>query len=143
MPDPAPTAVALAATHAAAFAGRERAWSVAEFADLLGQPGALLTGTAQSFVLGRVILDEAEVLTLATAPDSQRRGLARQALAAFEAAARAAGARHLFLEVAEPNHPARALYAAAGFAEAGRRKRYYTLPDGARVDALVLRKPLG
>jgi ribosomal-protein-alanine N-acetyltransferase len=44
----------------------------------------------------------------------------------------------MFLEVAERNGAARALYAAAGFAAAGRRRRYY--PDGA--DALVLRRSL-
>jgi ribosomal-protein-alanine N-acetyltransferase len=41
----------------------------------------------------------------------------------------------LFLEVAEPNMAARALYAGAGAKDVGRRRRYYA--DGA--DALVLR----
>jgi [ribosomal protein S18]-alanine N-acetyltransferase len=40
----------------------------------------------------------------------------------------------MLLEVAAGNAPARALYAAAGFAEVGKRRRYY--PDGS--DALVL-----
>jgi ribosomal-protein-alanine N-acetyltransferase len=45
------------------------------------------------------------------------------------------GAVEIFLEVAEPNAAARALYACAGAREVGRRPRYYA--DGA--DALVLR----
>jgi ribosomal-protein-alanine N-acetyltransferase len=49
-------------------------------------------------------------------------------------AAAAAGAARMLLEVAEDNAAARALYAAAGFAPAGRRPRYY--PDGR--DALLL-----
>jgi ribosomal-protein-alanine N-acetyltransferase len=48
------------------------------------------------------------------------------------------GAREMFLEVAEGNAAARALYAGLGAAEAGRRRRYY--PDGS--DALVLRLAL-
>jgi ribosomal-protein-alanine N-acetyltransferase len=44
----------------------------------------------------------------------------------------------MFLEVATNNWAARALYSAAGYAEVGRRRRYY--PDGS--DALVLRAPL-
>jgi ribosomal-protein-alanine N-acetyltransferase len=44
----------------------------------------------------------------------------------------------MFLEVSEANGAARALYAAAGFEEAGRRRRYYA--DGS--DALVLRRAL-
>jgi ribosomal-protein-alanine N-acetyltransferase len=48
----------------------------------------------------------------------------------------------LFLEVAEDNAPARALYAQAGFEEVGRRKGYYARPQSAAVDALVLRRRL-
>jgi ribosomal-protein-alanine N-acetyltransferase len=54
------------------------------------------------------------------------------------AGAVARGAAAMFLEVSDRNAAARALYAAAGFAKAGRRKRYYA--DGA--DALVLRADL-
>ena len=39
---------------------------------LLPQTGVILCGDAKSFVLGRVIAGEAEVLTLATHPDHQR-----------------------------------------------------------------------
>ena len=53
-----------------------------------------------------------------------------------EAAAR--GATEVFLEVAESNAAARALYAKAGAQEVGRRRRYYA--DGA--DALILRMAL-
>ena len=49
-----------------------------------------------------------------------------------------AGAVRLFLEVAEDNVAARALYERAGFGQIGRRKAYYAAPDGGRTDALVL-----
>jgi ribosomal-protein-alanine N-acetyltransferase len=55
------------------------------------------------------------------------------------AAAAAAGARDMHLEVSETNEAARALYAGAGFAVSGRRRGYYA--DGS--DALVLRRALG
>ena len=48
------------------------------------------------------------------------------------------GAGAMFLEVAAGNAPALALYAREGFAEVGRRRRYYS--DG--TDALVLRRDL-
>lgn len=130
----------MAATHAAAFTAT-RAWSAAEFAALLAQPGTILTGDARSFVLGRVVLDEAEVLTVATLPEARRQGLARSRLAAFARAARAAGALTLFLEVAADNTAARALYAAFGLVEAGRRRGYYRT-DAGPVDAIVMRLPL-
>jgi [ribosomal protein S18]-alanine N-acetyltransferase len=128
----------LAAVHARAFV-EERAWTAAEFAALLAQKSALVAGDARSFVLGRVTLDEAEVLTLATDPSHRRQGLARVGLAAFEAGAAGRGAGRVFLEVAEDNTAARALYAAAGYAQVGRRARYYA----GGVAALVLEKRLG
>jgi len=134
------TPEALAATHAAAFTD-DRPWSAAEFAGLLSLPGVILTGDARSFVLGRVTLDEAEILTLATRPEARRQGLARARLKQFEQAAAAAGATSLFLEVAADNIAALALYQGAGFAPVGRRRGYYARPDGA-ADALVLNKAI-
>ena len=132
------TPEAMAATHARAFAGHGRAWSAEEFRQLLQSGHVFVLGDARAFVLGRVVLDEAEILTLATDPAHRRAGLARACLTAFEAQAAARGAVSAFLEVAEDNAPARALYHAAGYAELGRRKGYYTSRSGAAVDALVL-----
>ena len=132
---------ALAETYAAAFPD-ERHWGAAEFAELLAAPGAILSGDAASFVLGRVTLDEAEIVTLATHPGNRRQGRARAALEAFHDAARAAGADTAFLEVAEDNVAACALYAAAGYVRAGRRRGYYSRPDRPPVAALILTLPL-
>lgn len=131
----------LAATHARAF-GIDRPWSQAEFTALLDSPGNVFTGNATAFVLGRVILDEAEVLTLATDPAAQRKGLARAALRQFEAEARQRGAVTIFLEVAQDNLAAQRLYAAAGYGKVGLRPGYYARSTGRAVAALILRKAL-
>jgi ribosomal-protein-alanine N-acetyltransferase len=129
---------ALAALHAAAFPEAER-WDAAAIGGLLALPGAFgVVRPGQGFVLARVAADEAEILTLAVAPDARRQGGGAALLAAAMAQAALRGAAAMFLEVSEGNAAARALYAAAGFAEAGRRRRYYA--DGA--DALVLRRGL-
>ncbi|MCC7321700.1 MAG: GNAT family N-acetyltransferase [Rubellimicrobium sp.] len=132
---------ALAATHAAAFAPESR-WSEDAIAAALAAPGAVLAGDAACFVLGRVTLDEAEILTLATRPDLRREGRARRALARFESRARALGARMAFLEVDEVNAPAIALYLGAGYRPCGRRRGYYLHAQGRPTDALVLRRDL-
>jgi len=132
------TPEALAAIHARAFAGQGRAWSAAEFADLLAGPGAFVAGEAHAFALGRVVAGEAELLTIATDPVCRRAGHARACLGAFENAARARWAETIFLEVAEDNAAALGLYAGAGFAQIARRKGYYV---GGR-DAIVMRKAL-
>ena len=132
-------AAALAALHALAFAPAER-WDAAAFAVQLALPGVVGFVLADAgFVLARVAADEAEILTLAVVPAARRAGLGAALLRAAETAAHAAGGTKMFLEVAPGNTAARALYGAAGYAEAGRRRRYYA--DGA--DALVLARPLG
>jgi ribosomal-protein-alanine N-acetyltransferase len=119
-----------------------RPWTEAEFADLLARPETHVSADANALALGRTVADEAELLTLATLPDARRRGHARRRLAAFEAEAVARGATVAFLEVAADNLPALALYLAAGYAEAGRRRGYYRRVQAPAADALVMRKPL-
>ncbi|VXB92782.1 ribosomal protein S18-alanine N-acetyltransferase [Brevundimonas sp. G8] len=131
--------VALAALHAQAFAAP---WSAREFADLLSQPGVLAIQEPDGFILIRVVLDEAEILTLAVIPTARRLGLGRRLVEEGAVVATQAGAARLFLEVAEDNTPARALYDRAGFRQIGRRKAYYTQADGSRTDAVVMSRDL-
>lgn len=128
---------ALAAIHAAAFTD-PRPWSAAEIAGLLAGPGVFVVAEAQGFVLGRVILDEAELLTIAMHPQGQGQGGGARLLAAFHQAAMARGAVQGFLEVAATNTPARALYTRGGWAETGRRRGYYRDAAGGRVDAVLM-----
>ena len=129
---------ALAAIHAAAFEPRE-AWGPDAISLQLAMPGVFgLLDPRGGMLLARVAADEAEVLTLAVEPSQRRRGIATALLGAALAEARMRGARAMLLEVSVRNAAARALYARAGFAEAGRRARYYA--DGS--DALILRAAL-
>lgn len=122
--------------HASAFPPADR-WGPDALAMLLAMPGTFAQHIPDvGFVLARIVADEAEILTLAVVPEARRQGHGAVLLAAAMARAAAQGARVMFLEVAEGNAAARALYAAAGFAAVGRRQRYY--PDGS--DALVLRR---
>lgn len=132
----------LAQIHARAFDGQARAWSAAEFRDLLDGPHTFVTGDARAFALGRAVAGEAELLTLATDPAHRRQGRARACLAAFETAARARGADTALLEVAADNAPARALYHAAGYIQTARRAAYYPRGHGPAADALILQKTL-
>ncbi len=131
----------LAALHRACFI-LPPPWSEAAFAGLLAAPGAMLLAAPGGFLLGRVVADEAEILTLAVAPAARRRGIGAALVARFLAAAAARGAGRAFLEVAADNAAAQALYAGAGFAPAGRRPGYYRGAGGAAVDALVLARGL-
>lgn len=139
--DGAPDADQMARIHAAAYR-LDRPWSRAEFGALLDSPHVIALGDDRAFILARIIADEAEVLTIATHPDHRRQGMARALLQRFHQAARARGATTAFLEVAADNTPALTLYLAAGYAQAGLRRRYYDRADGPAADALILRRPL-
>ncbi len=132
----------LAAIHGASFA---RPWSTLEFERLLSERGVVGDGVflgsaakPSGFVLSRIVLDEAEILTVAIAPEARGRGLSIPLLERHldELAHRAV--RNVYLEVEEGNEPALALYRRFGFKETGRREGYYQKPDGSRVAALTM-----
>jgi ribosomal-protein-alanine N-acetyltransferase len=129
------TAERLAGIHAAAFPAP---WDAAALAGLLTQAGVFAVEQPDGFILLRTVADEAEILTLAVHPKARRRGLGARLVREGVADAAARGASRLFLEVADDNAAALALYARAGFSEAGRRPGYYARPDGGRQDALIL-----
>lgn len=127
----------LAQLHAACFT-TPRPWSAQEFTDLASSPLVFVITDKNAMIMGRTIVDEAELLTLAVAPDARRTGMGRRLVQAFLAAAKARGATTAFLEVAADNAPAIALYHSAGFTESGRRRGYYHPPQGPAVDAIVM-----
>ncbi|MEO7965469.1 MAG: ribosomal protein S18-alanine N-acetyltransferase, partial [Gemmatimonadaceae bacterium] len=91
------------------------------------------------FCVGHVVVDEAELTNVAVRPSVRREGVGRRLVDHVINSARNRGARELFLEVRVSNEAARALYLTLGFAEVGRRTRYYDRPV---EDALILRLAL-
>ena len=88
------------------------------------------------YVVALDAADEGEILNLAVAEGGRRRGLGRALVEAIVAALSERGVRQVYLEVRESNAAARALYAAFGFKDVGRRQAYYRRPV---EDAIVLR----
>jgi GNAT superfamily N-acetyltransferase len=83
-------------------------------------PRALFASAGGGAAVGLGVLDGEwlGVFNMATAKPLRRRGLARAVLSALADAARARGARRVYLQVERDNAPALALYAKAGFTEA-------------------------
>jgi len=122
------------------------AWTAPQCAGLLPMPGVWLSiardgRDVAGFALGRVVLNEAELLLLAVKRARQGEGVGRKLLERFIAIAAERGASRLHLEVRDGNHAIR-LYSAAGFTEIGRRKNYYTGRDGQIYDAVTLAKSI-
>jgi ribosomal-protein-alanine N-acetyltransferase len=132
----------IAALHAKIFTP---AWDANAIRSLLEHPAATslvaVAGepkAAIGFVIGQLVADEAEILSMGVSPLWQRVGLGTGLLEGLARAARRGEAKRIFLEVAEDNAPALGLYRKLGFVEIGRRKRYYERPDREPVDALTL-----
>jgi len=137
--------------HAALLAEIHKAatvnpWDAEGFAAFLEKPTihALLVMDKDEplgFVLAQQAADEAEILMIAVHPKAQRKGVGECLLVSVAKQIQSDGVSALFLEVAEDNAPARALYDRCGFGEMGRRKNYY-VRDGKEIDALLLRLEL-
>lgn len=135
---------AIAELERAAFADP---WSRGSFEALLTEPAVYFAAARDSErndVLGYVVAwfaaDEGEVANLAVREPTRRRGIGAALLDATLIEARRRGALMLFLEVRQSNEAARGLYASRGFAEVGRRSKYYRHPV---EDAIILRREMG
>lgn len=138
----------MADLHAVTFA---RPWTDGEFHDMLAQPTVfgfvsreLTRGKSKilGFVLARSAAGEAEILTIAVAPDWQGYGLGRKLMDAVLAKAHGERIESVFLEVDEINKPAIALYRKLGFFQVGGRPEYYRDRSGRKSAALVMRRDL-
>jgi [ribosomal protein S18]-alanine N-acetyltransferase len=139
-------ATPLAEIHATGF---ERGWDTVEFERLLAdrlilahlaRPGG--KGAPTGFAMSRLVVDEAEILSVAVAPSARRAGLATTLLRHHLGRLVAAGGRKVFLEVAEDNVAALRLYQRHGFSEIARRKAYYARAKGPPATAIVMERVL-
>ena len=139
--------VPMTEAHVAAVAALEQVcfsdpWSEQSVRSELNNPLSLwltaLDGdTVAGYVGSQTVLDEADIMNVAVAPEYRRRGIARQLLDRLRDLLAAQGVRSLTLEVRASNEPAIALYESLGYVQVGRRPNYYFKP---REDALILRK---
>ena len=111
-------------------------WSADDFADLK-KSGCDVMASEHGFVVWRVVADEAEIITIGVHPDARRGGIADAMLTLVESDVKKRGGKKIFLEVAENNVPARALYEHNGYVQVGVRPKYY---DG--TDAILMVKIL-
>jgi [ribosomal protein S18]-alanine N-acetyltransferase len=106
---------------------------------------ALIVAEVDGKVAGCVLVNyrqgsrRGRVYSISVGRDFQRRGIARQLMAAAERDARRRGCGFMRLEVRADDAGAIALYESSGYVRFGRRPRYY---DN-RIDALRFEKLLG
>ena len=111
-------------------------WTADDFADLK-KSGCEIIASQNGFIVYRVTLDEAEIITVGVHPAARNTGIASAMLGIVIGELKKSGVKSVFLEVAENNTPARKLYKSNGFSEIGVRPKYY---DG--IDAIMMKKEL-
>lgn len=122
------------------------AWTRAQCLGILAMPGVRLTiaavdGETAGFSLARTILDETELLLIATRPRYRRRGVARALLDAVMVDGAETGVKRIHLEMRRGNDAVK-LYRAAGFSKVGERRDYYRGQNGEQYDALTYSRAL-
>ena len=93
--------------------------------------------TVAGYVGSQTVCNETDMMNVAVTADFRRRGIGEKLVTALVEELKAIESHSLTLEVRASNTPAQALYEKLGFAEVGRRPRYYQNP---KEDALILRK---
>lgn len=98
---------------------------------------AVENGQLLGYVGAQAVLEEADMMNLAVAPDRRRQGVAQNLVSRLVTQLADRRVQRLTLEVRASNESAIALYEKLGFSQVGRRPSYYQKP---REDALILRK---
>lgn len=117
------------------------AWTEAQYRSALALPGVQArvfykSDVPMGFWLGRKVLDEAEILLIATHREYRRQGLGLEILRDAQSYYDHIGVKTLYLEVREHNLPAQKLYIHVGFQYVGRRPKYYHMGNDSYEDAL-------
>ena len=100
---------------------------------------SLEDGALLSYCTVTTVLDEAQIINVATNSAHRRRGLSREVLTLVFDECKKRKITSISLEVRESNEGAIALYTSLGFTVAGVRKSFYSNP---RENALVMIKNL-
>lgn len=111
-------------------------WSADDFRDLK-QSGCEIIMSENGFIVYRIVVDEAEIITIGVNPEKRRLGIASAMIGIIEKNIKNQGVKKIFLEVASDNVAGQNLYKNNGFLPVGIRPKYY---DG--VDAILMSKDI-
>lgn len=102
---------------------------------LVALDGELVVG----YVGSQTVLDESDIMNVATRPEYRRNGISTHLITALISVLKEKKVRSLSLEVRKSNEPAILLYTKLGFLQVGLRPNYYRHP---KEDAIIMRKEL-
>ena len=89
---------------------------------------AKISEAVVGYISYTVILDECQIVNVATSPSFRKMGIGSKIIEAFLCELKSEGVKSAFLEVRESNLPAINLYKKFGFLEIGVSKNHYSKP---------------
>lgn len=118
-------------------------WGEKGWREEIVQPASIVwcaevEGKVVGFAAMRVAADYGEILNVAVHPDYCRQGIAFRLLSKLLSQAREQECKQVTLEVNIRNRPAISLYTKIGFAEVGRRDKFYNAQEDALVMGITL-----
>ncbi|GAB5045946.1 ribosomal protein S18-alanine N-acetyltransferase [Thermodesulfovibrio sp. TK110] len=118
-------------------------WSLKSFMSEFLNPQSILkvaefNGEIAGYIVLRIILDEAELLSIAVKPKLRRKGIATELMRNVLDEIKNF-VKSCFLEVRVSNTQAISFYEKMGFKKVGVRKKYYVLPE---EDAIIMKLDL-
>jgi ribosomal-protein-alanine N-acetyltransferase len=124
----------------------EEFWSLSTLTETIAEPTTLAFIAVQlpqeiliGFTIARLILDEAEILTLAVSSHLRRQGIGKALVETVLNAVCKKGAQHIYLEVANNNTAALKLYSLFKSEKYGERANYYCNNKGLKKSAILLK----
>jgi ribosomal-protein-alanine N-acetyltransferase len=120
-------------------------WSTSDVSKYLQQKGGFgfIAQEKNSFkglglILGRILFEQAEILTFEVLSPYRRQGIGRALLERTLSFLKEKQIEKVFLEVSEENKEAQRIYNSRGFIEIGKRPHYYNSLSNLPINALVL-----
>lgn len=112
--------------HRASF---EDGWNEADFRQMLSTGDYFGFICDEGFVIGRKIVDEIEIFSIAVLKIFRSRGIGSKLIKLFHEKAKEMGAQKIFLEVNSNNEIAKNLYLSNGYQPISIRRNYYDNQD--------------
>lgn len=102
-----------------------KGWSEQEFLQMLSTGDYFGFICDEGFIIGRKIIDEAEIFAIAVSPNFRHRRIGTELIQNFHERAKKIGIKKIFLEVNINNFVAQKLYSSNGYKTISMRHNYY------------------
>ena len=112
----------------------DKNWSEKDFLDLK-KSGCEIVASENSFIIYRITLDEAEIITIGVKKKKRNLGLGSSLMTIMLKDLEEKNVKSIFLEVEITNLQALSLYEKFGFKQISTRKKYYN-----GTDAIIMKK---